>query len=111
MPDAAVARRHAPERTCIGCRRKTGPAGLVRIARRLDGSLAVGRNEPGRGAWLCTGSAACFDGAERRRAFGRALRCEVPAQDLAWLRERLVNEGVSAPGDPTGPRLEGVGRA
>jgi predicted RNA-binding protein YlxR (DUF448 family) len=111
MPDAAVARRHAPERTCIGCRRKTGPAGLVRVARRPDGSLAVGRNEPGRGAWLCTGSAECFDIAVRRRAVARALRCEVPAQDLAWLRERLVNEDVSASGGPTGRQLEGVGRA
>jgi predicted RNA-binding protein YlxR (DUF448 family) len=111
MPDVAVAHRHAPERTCIGCRRKTGPAGLVRVARRPDGSVAVGQKEPGRGAWLCTDSADCFDAAVRRRAFGRALRCEVPAQDLAWLRERLVNEGVSASGGPTGRQLEGVGRA
>ncbi|HET9772867.1 MAG TPA: YlxR family protein [Acidimicrobiia bacterium] len=110
MPDA-VARRHIPERTCIGCRRKTGPSGLVRIVRRPDGSLAIGQGEPGRGAWLCTGSAACFDAAVRRRAFGRALRCEVPAQDLDRLRERLVNEGESAWGGPAGRRLEGVGRA
>ena len=106
----AVARRLAPERTCIGCRRKAGPSGLVRVARRPDGSLSVGRHEPGRGAWLCAGSAACFDAAVRRRAFGRALRCEVSGHDLAWLRERLLNEGMSTSGGPAGRPLEGVGR-
>jgi predicted RNA-binding protein YlxR (DUF448 family) len=106
MADAA--RRHAPERTCIGCRRKSGPAGLVRIARRSDGSLAVGRGEPGRGAWLCAGSPACFDAAVRRRAFGRALRAEAPAHELAWLRERLLSEGASTSNGPKGRKLEGV---
>jgi uncharacterized protein len=109
MPDAT--RRHAPERTCIGCRRKSGPAGLVRIARRPDGSLAVGRGEPGRGAWLCAGSEVCFDAAVRRRAFSRALRSEVPAHELAWLRERLLSEGVSTSNGPEGRKLEGVGGA
>jgi uncharacterized protein len=109
MPDAA--RRPAPERTCIGCRRTSSPAGLVRIARRPDGSLAVGRGEPGRGAWLCAGSEACFDTAVGRRAFGRALRREVPAHELAWLRERLLSEGVSTSNGPTGRKLEGVGGA
>ena len=109
MPDAV--RRHVTERTCIGCRRKSGPNGLVRIARRPDGSLAVGRGEPGRGAWLCTGSVACFDAAEQRRAFSRALRSEVSGQELVWLRERLLSEGVSTSDGPTGRKLEGVGGA
>ena len=108
---AEVLRRHAPERTCIGCRRKSGPAGLVRVARRPDGSLAVGRGEPGRGAWLCAGSEACFETAVRRRAFSRALRRELPAHELAWLRERLVSEGASTSSGPTGLALEGVGGA
>jgi uncharacterized protein len=109
MPD--IARRHAPERTCIGCRRKSGPAGLVRVARLPDGSLAVGQGEPGRGAWLCAGSEACFNAAVQRRAFSRALRTEVPAHDLAWLRERLLSEGMSTSVGPTGRKLEGVGGA
>jgi uncharacterized protein len=110
MADAAAHPR-VPERTCIGCRRKSGPNSLVRIARRPDGSLAVGRGEPGRGAWLCAGSEACFDAAVRRRAFGRALRAEVPAHELAWLRGRLLSEGVSTSEGPTGRKLEGVGGA
>jgi predicted RNA-binding protein YlxR (DUF448 family) len=109
MPDTAT--RPAPERTCIGCRRKTGPARLARVARRPDGSLAVGRAEPGRGAWLCTGSVACFDAAVRRRAFGRALRCDVPAHELERLRERLLSEGESTSNGPSGRELEGVGGA
>lgn len=109
MPDAT--RPRGPERTCIGCRRKTGPAELVRIARRPDGSLGMGRAEPGRGAWLCAASAACFDAAVRRRAFGRALRAEVPAHELARLRERLWSEVESASHGLMGRELEGVGGA
>jgi hypothetical protein len=107
MSDGAAHPR-LPERTCIGCRRKSGPAGLVRVARRPDGSLAVGRGEPGRGAWLCAGSESCFDAAVRRRAFSRALRGEVPGQELAWLRERLLSEGASTSNGPVGRKLEGV---
>jgi len=107
----ATTRPRVPERTCIGCRRTTGPAGLVRVARRPDGSLAVGRSEPGRGAWLCAASVTCFEDAVRRRAFSRALRCEVSAQELAWLRGRLLSEGASTSDGPTGRKLEGVGGA
>jgi len=110
MPEA-IGRPRTPERTCIGCRRKAGPAGLVRLARRPDGSLAVGRSEPGRGAWLCAGSASCFDAAVRRRAFGRALRCDVPAHELERLRGKLLSEGVSSSNGPAGRPLEGVGGA
>jgi len=110
MADLAV-RPHTPERTCIGCRRKSGPAGLARVARHSGGSLAVGRSAPGRGAWLCAGSEACFDAAVRRRAFGRALRCDVPGHELDRLRGRLLSEGESTSNGPTGHTLEGVGGA
>jgi predicted RNA-binding protein YlxR (DUF448 family) len=110
MSDGAV-RPRLPERTCIGCRRKGGPAGLVRFARRPDGILAVGRGEPGRGAWLCAGSEACFEAAVRRRAFSRALRSDVPGHELAWLRERLLNEVASTSNGPMGRKLDGVGGA
>jgi uncharacterized protein len=108
MADVAV-RPRMPERTCIGCRRKAGPAGLARVARQSDGSLAVGRSAPGRGAWLCAGSVACFDAALRRKAFGRALRCDVPAHELERLRGRLLSEGESTSHGPTGRASEGVG--
>ncbi len=56
------------------------PDELVRVVRRPDGSLATGRTLPGRGAWLCPGSAACVGSALRRRAFDRALRAPVTAE-------------------------------
>lgn len=92
-------RRSTPLRTCLGCRRVASPSALVRVARRPDGALAVGRHEPGRGAWLCAeagpggvASRACFEAAVRRRAFGRALRREVGADELLHLRGKLIGE-------------------
>jgi hypothetical protein len=80
----------APRRTCIGCRREAPPGELVRVARRPDGSLGVGRLEPGRGAWLCADiNRSCFETAVRRRAFGRALRTEVTEDELALVRGKL----------------------
>lgn len=87
----------APRRTCIGCRRVAPPGELVRIARRPDGSIATGRYEPGRGAWLCARSPGCFEAASRRRAFGRALRCEVSGDQLDILRGKLCDEANSRP--------------
>ncbi|HEY3722440.1 MAG TPA: YlxR family protein [Acidimicrobiia bacterium] len=77
------------ERSCIGCGRRAAPAALDRIARRPDGSLGIGRNEPGRGAWICTGSVACFDRAVRRKALERSLRRPVSTTDMEGLRARL----------------------
>jgi predicted RNA-binding protein YlxR (DUF448 family) len=85
------------ERTCIGCRRKAAPDELVRVIRREDGRLEVGRTLPGRGAWLCAGSPACVEAAHRRRAFDRALRGPVDAGSVERLRaaaaERAKVEG------------------
>ena len=64
-----------PVRTCVGCR-ATGPrSALLRVVAYRDGSLVVdvGRRMPGRGAWLHP-DPGCLEKAERRRAFGRALR-------------------------------------
>ncbi|MEO7836587.1 MAG: YlxR family protein [Acidimicrobiales bacterium] len=74
-----------PQRTCIGCRRVAEPGDLVRVVLGADGSLAVSRHAPGRGAWLCSGSRACVQGAERRGAFARALRRPVAASAVAAL--------------------------
>ncbi|MHB1554837.1 MAG: YlxR family protein [Acidimicrobiales bacterium] len=42
-----------------------------------DGSLAVGRALPGRGAWLCEGSRSCLEQATRRGVLERALRSQL----------------------------------
>jgi predicted RNA-binding protein YlxR (DUF448 family) len=87
----------APRRTCIGCRRVSAPTTLTRVVRSPDGAVSVGRHLPGRGAWLCTGSAPCFDAATKRRAFGRSLRAAVSTAEIQELRAKLF--GLS--GQPT----------
>lgn len=70
-------------RTCIGCRGKSSPEGLLRVV--LDGGAVSPDPEairPGRGAWLHPG---CLEAAERRKAFTRALRATA-TPDLTVLR-------------------------
>lgn len=72
---------HAPRtpvRTCVGCRRRANRSVLLRVvAVQVEGELIatpdLRRSLPGRGAWLHPDSG-CLEQAERRRAFGRALR-------------------------------------
>jgi len=63
-----------PLRTCVGCR-ATGPrSALLRVVVVQDVLVVdVARRMPGRGAWLHP-DPGCLEKAERRRAFGRALR-------------------------------------
>ena len=76
------------------------------MTRAPDGSLRVSRVDPGRGAWLCRGSAACLDRAARRRAFERALRGPVADGATERLRTDL---GLGAPGPgPDGGRGPGI---
>ncbi|WP_307720294.1 MULTISPECIES: YlxR family protein [Cellulomonas] len=67
----------------MGCR-ATGPrSALLRVVAPAAGPgvpelvVDVGRRMPGRGAWLHP-DRACLELAERRRAFGRALRLPGP---------------------------------
>ena len=60
------------------------------MAAAKDGTLAVGRAAPGRGAWVC--SAECFDAAVRRGALPRALRRECPSTEVEALRARLFEQ-------------------
>ncbi|WP_366451728.1 YlxR family protein [Cellulomonas sp.] len=68
-----------PVRTCLGCRSTDQRSVLLRIVVMTDGAglpalvVDVGRCMPGRGAWLHP-DPRCFELAERRRAFPRALR-------------------------------------
>jgi predicted RNA-binding protein YlxR (DUF448 family) len=62
----------------------------MRVVRTADGGLAVGRELPGRGAWLCVRSPACLDLAGRRKAFDRALRGAIDPAAVAELRAQLA---------------------
>ncbi|WP_431954885.1 YlxR family protein [Nocardia lijiangensis] len=95
----APARRSAPVRTCIGCRKRELAVDLLRIVAQDretgDGSRIVvivpdpRRRLPGRGAWLHPLSS-CLSTAERRRAFGRALRVSGHL-DISALEHYLEN--------------------
>jgi predicted RNA-binding protein YlxR (DUF448 family) len=81
-------------RTCVGCRKVAPINDLVRVTRAADGSLLVGRNGPGRGAWLCVVSSgwpevSCVEQAVRRKALTRALRAPVDVAAMEALRERV----------------------
>ncbi|WP_328413233.1 YlxR family protein [Nocardia sp. NBC_00403] len=90
----------APVRTCIGCRKRELAVDLLRIVARecetgTNGSHAFAivpdpqRRLPGRGAWLHPVSV-CLTAAERRRAFGRALRVSGHL-DISALEKYLEN--------------------
>ncbi len=61
---------------------------MVRLVRLADGELAVGRNLPGRGAWLCADQPSCLDRAAKSRAFARAFRADVSAAEVERLRAK-----------------------
>jgi hypothetical protein len=66
--------RRRPVRTCVGCRTRHTTDGLERYAVAGDGRLVRSRTAPGRGAWACAGSPACFTAACRTGGFARTLR-------------------------------------
>ena len=63
----------APERTCIGCRRKRGQAELVRLTSEAGRVVPALPGAPGRSVYLCP-EATCLEAADKRRAFARAFR-------------------------------------
>jgi predicted RNA-binding protein YlxR (DUF448 family) len=77
------------ERTCIGCRKRSSPADLLRMT--VSGGLVLpdpAHRAPGRGAHLHP-VAEFLDLAERRKAFLRAFRVAGPL-DVTALREYVA---------------------
>jgi len=95
-PSPAAPGTTGPVRMCIGCRRKQRATELLRVV-AVDGVVIPDPRHrlPGRGAWLHP-DPGCLDMAERRRAFGRALRL-TEQLDTSKVRRLL---GL---GEPTGP--------
>ena len=80
-------------RTCVGCKARAAKSDLLRVVGRGNDVLPDPQARlPGRGAYVHP-SQTCFEQAQRRRAFARALRLPGPAvtavlgQYLATLHE------------------------
>ena len=74
-----------PERTCVGCRRRSPKADLLRLVRAVDGSLVPGATAPGRGVYVHR-SSDCLEAALRGRAIERALGTGVGPDEARKLR-------------------------
>src|ERR1700722_17262380 len=63
-----------PLRSCVGCKARAAKSSLLRLVAAGDGIVPDPQaRRPGRGAYLHP-SLECFELAQRRRAFPRALR-------------------------------------
>jgi predicted RNA-binding protein YlxR (DUF448 family) len=63
-----------PLRSCVGCKVRAAKSSLLRLVVAGDGIVPDPQaRQPGRGAYLHP-SLECFELAQRRRAFSRALR-------------------------------------
>ncbi|MHB8320111.1 MAG: YlxR family protein [Acidimicrobiales bacterium] len=79
-----------PIRTCIGCRRKAPVSELVKIALSGEGTVVLGRNGSGRGAWICADSPECQDRSAKIGVLARAFRSPVGADAGNSLREEFA---------------------
>lgn len=63
-----------PVRTCVGCKARAAKSSLLRLVAAGNGIVPDPQaRQPGRGAYVHP-SLACFELAQRRKAFPRALR-------------------------------------
>ena len=80
-----------PVRTCVGCRDRGSKSELLRVVGRGSDVLPDPQARlPGRGAYLHP-SRTCFEQAQRRKAFARALRLAGPA-DVGALEQYLAGQ-------------------
>lgn len=78
----------SPVRTCVGCRAAVSSADLIRVV--ADGSvLRMARKAPGRGAWLHP-SRSCLELADKRRAWGRALKIQGLVESAGLASDLMV---------------------
>ena len=82
--------RKTPMRKCVGCNEMKDKRELVRVVKNSEGdiSLDLTGKLPGRGAYVCRNKA-CFDSAFRSHRFDKALKCRIPDEIYAALREGI----------------------
>ncbi len=83
-------KQHAPQRTCVACRKVKAKQELIRLVRVSDGSVEVDASgkKAGRGAYLCR-SQGCWEVGLRGSQLERVLRTTF-IQDN---REQLIRYG------------------
>lgn len=81
----------APERTCVGCRRRREQRELVRLVRESGRVVPARPGAPGRSAYLCP-ELRCLEAAEKKRAFARAFRGPVTLDPT--VREAFARRGA-----------------
>jgi predicted RNA-binding protein YlxR (DUF448 family) len=82
----------APQRTCIGCRRKDDQERFLRISRNLHGELSFSQEKQrtGRGAYVCL-NPTCFEAALKGDRLTRALKQPVKAEEKEALKRLFGN--------------------
>jgi predicted RNA-binding protein YlxR (DUF448 family) len=110
-----VVRRAYPVRTCVGCRKRALASELLRVV-AVDcgaGEFSIvadpARRRPGRGAHLHP-DPACLVLAERRRAFGRALRVTGVLDTGPLAKVVSADASGTADGGSTEPHPDKQGR-
>jgi predicted RNA-binding protein YlxR (DUF448 family) len=103
VSDAAENVPKGPVRTCIGCRVRAAAAELLRVVAAPGRTATAVVPDPrhraaGRGAWLHP-RPDCVELAERRRAFGRALRVDGPI-DTGDVKQYVAQLGTQTSGNP-----------
>ncbi len=93
--------RHVPQRTCIITRQTEDKRKLVRLVRTPEGHVEVDTTgkRNGRGAYL-TADRAVWEKALGSNALARALKVEIPPEDIVTLRgyaETLPTDPALAP--------------
>jgi predicted RNA-binding protein YlxR (DUF448 family) len=76
------------ERTCIACKRKSDQVSFWRVARDLEGRVALWKGL-GRSAYICK-RLECVEDAMAKGRLERALRGAVAAEGKRVLREELI---------------------
>ena len=81
------ARKHVPQRTCIGCRTVQSKREMVRLVRTPEGELVIDETgkQNGRGAYLCR-QPSCWDAALKGQQLGKSLKMEIGEREIKVLR-------------------------
>ena len=82
--------RHAPQRTCVACRKIKAKRELIRLVRLSDGrvEIDISGRKAGRGAYLCR-TQGCWETGLKSERLERALRTTLHQEN----REQLVKYG------------------